>query len=315
MSKYLVLGGTGSLGVALCKELIDEERVCIYSRDYHKQEFLRASLNNPTNFRWFLGDIRDKSRLKLAMRSVDYVINAAALKSVPDGEYNPQEILEINCLGHENVLEAALETNRSVEFISSDKAVDPQNLYGSTKKLGEGLTVAYNNHSGADGPRFFSVRYGNVLGSNGSVVPLFRSKLKNNIPFPITNPTMTRFWITLPQAAKFVVQCWKFAVGGEIFIPKLKASTISTLADAIALEHPKIAIGERPAEKLHERMISEYEIPRTYDVGFAYMIAPALHFWDRDWQPYGTKVDTMDYSSSSVEQLTVDELKEMLKDG
>lgn len=280
----LVTGGTGSFGQVCVKYLLEKtgaSRVIVFSRDEWKQWQMREadpSFHHP-NVRFFLGDIRDKERLKLALRDVNYVIHAAALKQVPAAEYNPSEFVNTNVLGAMNLSSAAIEAGvEKVVSLSSDKAVNPINLYGATKLCSDKLLIAANAYVGKKGePRFSVVRYGNVLGSRGSLIPLWKDLVaKGATSIPITDSSMTRFWITLQEAVQFVLMTLEQSVGGEIFIPKSPSVTIESLAKACFPQLSLKLIGIRPGEKLHEVLISHDDARTTYEFSDHYRILPAF---------------------------------------
>jgi len=259
----LITGASGSLGTALLERLTTAptyDRIVVFSRDELKQHHLRERFPDK-RLRWFLGDVRDLERLTLAFHGIDHVIHAAALKQVPAGEYNPSEFIRTNILGTMNVCLAALGSSVSkVLLVSTDKAVSPVNLYGATKLCAERFVLAANNYSGAQGCAFSVVRYGNVAGSRGSVIPLFREKLAQGQALPITDPNATRFWITLPQAAAFVLEKLAAMQGRETFVPKMPSVRLKDLVMAL-LSPGAVAtpIGLRPGEKLHETVVAEFE--------------------------------------------------------
>jgi UDP-N-acetylglucosamine 4,6-dehydratase len=281
----LITGGTGSFGRRFVKTVLERyspRRLVILSRDELKQFDMRQELSEifPQEkmdlLRFFLGDVRDRDRLELAFRGVDMVVHAAALKQVPAAEYNPSECIHTNVMGAENVVRACLHNRvRQVIALSTDKACSPINLYGASKLASDKIFVAANNLSGDLGARFSVVRYGNVAGSRGSVAPFFRRLLeKGAAELPITDPRMTRFWITLDQGVNFVLSCFEMMRGGEIFVPKIPASTIVELASAMGPGLPHKVIGIRPGEKLHEAMISADDARLTVDLGDRYAIEP-----------------------------------------
>ena len=275
----LITGGTGSLGNALVSELIHSptfERICIYSRDEHKQEQMRVKYNNNPKLRFFIGDIRDKDRLTLACKNIQLIVHTAALKIVPTAEYNPFEALKTNVIGAQNLIEAAIANNHMVYptgypkvlAISTDKAVHPINLYGATKLCAEKLFIDANNIMGKHGPRFSVARYGNVSNSNGSVIPLFKSQVTKGKQLTITHDHMTRFWITLDQAVSLIKYSLDTMHGGEIFVPKMNAFNVKDLAMVMMdsyLPEKKWCevIGIRPGEKLHEEIITREEMETT----------------------------------------------------
>ncbi len=269
-SSVLITGGTGSLGKALIEEMLSNtkvKRIAIYSRDELKQYNLRNYFKDDLRLRWFLGDIRDIERLKRALHNVDYVIHAAALKQVDTGEYNPMEFIKTNILGSQNVIEASIDTGvKKVVALSTDKASSPINLYGATKLAADKLFIAANSYSKGYGTTFAVVRYGNVMGSRGSVIPFFREFAKANKPLPITDMRMTRFWISISDAVKFVLGSFPIMQGGELYVPRIPSMKIIDLAQAVAPNSELIEIGVRPGEKLHEEMISAEDSRRTISI-------------------------------------------------
>ena len=269
-SSVLITGGTGSLGKALIEEMLSNtkvKRIAIYSRDELKQYNLRNYFKDDPRLRWFLGDIRDIERLKRALHNVDYVIHAAALKQVDTGEYNPMEFIKTNILGSQNVIEASIDTGvKKVVALSTDKASSPINLYGATKLAADKLFIAANSYSKGYGTTFAVVRYGNVMGSRGSVIPFFREFAKENKPLPITDMRMTRFWISISDAVKFVLGSFPIMQGGELYVPRIPSMKIIDLAQAVAPNSELIEIGVRPGEKLHEEMISAEDSRRTISI-------------------------------------------------
>jgi UDP-N-acetylglucosamine 4,6-dehydratase (inverting) len=282
----LITGGTGSFGFAFVKTILnrypDIKRLVIFSRDEQKH-FNMSQVFNEADYpqlRYFIGDVRDGDRLKKAMKDIDYVIHAAAMKHVHISEYNPMECVKTNILGAENVINACLECGVSkVVALSTDKAAAPINLYGATKLASDKLFISANNIKGWTPISFSVVRYGNVMGSNGSVIPFFLRKKQNGGVLPITDPKMTRFNISLEDSVEMVLHTLENAWGGEIFIPKIPSYTITNLAEAIGPDCEKPVIGIRPGEKMHEEMITESDSHLTYDIGKYYVILPALHQW------------------------------------
>jgi len=281
----LITGGTGSFGRRMVKTLLtqyDPKKVIILSRDELKQYEMRQDLEEQlpahivSKLRFFLGDVRDRLRLELAFRGVDIVIHAAALKQVPAAEYNPSECIATNVNGAENVVWAALSSRVSrVVALSTDKACSPINLYGATKLASDKIFVAANNLSGDIGTRFCVVRYGNVVGSRGSVVPYFKKLLAQGVEaLPITDVRMTRFWITLDQGVAFVLSSLELTQGGEIFVPKIPATTMVDLAEALSPNTKHRVVGIRPGEKLHEMMISSDDARVTYELDDRFVIEP-----------------------------------------
>jgi len=304
----LVTGGTGSFGRRFVRYALDHggvRRIVVFSRDELKQSELQQQVNDP-RVRYFLGDIRDEPRLRRALSGIDYVIHAAALKQVPAAEYNPMECIKTNVLGAENLINASIDAKvKRVVALSTDKAVNPINLYGATKLCADKLFVAANNLSGAGGTRFATVRYGNVVGSRGSVVPLFLAHRKHGW-LPITDERMTRFWITIDEGVKFVASCVAMMEGGEIFVPRLATMTIVDLAKAIAPEAELRVVGIRPGEKLHETLIPRDESRNTFDHGTFFVIRPAAQSLDRpslvNGVPGRRVAEEFHYTSDSAEK-------------
>lgn len=319
----LVTGGTGSFGKAFTKELLKNckpKAVRIFSRDELKQWEMEKELKDHPNFdvlRFFIGDVRDKDRLFRAMEEVDVVVHTAALKQVPTLEYNPFEAVKTNILGTQNVIECAIDTKvKKAIFISSDKAVNPINLYGATKLVAEKLFIQGNSYAGGRSTRFSVVRYGNVVASRGSVIPLFIEQAKNNI-ITVTDERMTRFWITLEQGVKFVIDCIEKMVGGEIFVPKIQSMKIIDLARTIAPQAKIKITGIRPGEKLHEVLIHRDETRHTKDLGSYFMIETGFVSWKRRKLTGGKKIlkDGFYYSSENNSQwITVEELRKIVKE-
>lgn len=281
----LITGGTGSFGKKYVETLLKNyspKKIIIYSRDELKQFEMQQVYNAPC-MRYFIGDVRDASRMRRAMRGVDYVIHAAALKQVPAAEYNPMECIKTNIDGAENVIEAALDNNvKKVIALSTDKAANPVNLYGATKLASDKLFIAANNIAGGQDTTFSVVRYGNVVCSRGSVVPIFQKFIDDGADhIPITHPDMTRFWISLQQGVDFVLKNFERMLGGEIFVPKIPSIKITDLATAMAPELPQKIIGIRPGEKLHEVMCPADLCFDTFEYHDHFVIAPGIIFSSR----------------------------------
>ena len=320
----LITGGTGSLGKALVKHILSTypkvKKVIIYSRDEQKQFVMAQTypVEKYPQIRFFIGDVRDLSRLKRAFDNVDYVIHAAAMKHVHLAEYNPDECIKTNIGGAQNVIDASLATNvKGVVALSTDKACAPINLYGATKLTSDKLFVAANNITGEKLIKFSVVRYGNVMGSNGSVIPFFLKKKKEGF-LPITSEKMTRFNISLQQGVKMVMHALSNAWGGEIFIPKIPSYKILDVAKAIDSNCELRVVGVRPGEKIHEEMITSSDSYRTYDLGKYFVILSSRNEWDLDdyiTQNNAVKVkENFSYSSgSNLEWETVESLKLLIE--
>ncbi len=320
----LITGGTGSFGHQFTNYILENycpQKVIIYSRDEYKQFIMDNEYKTHPQYnklRFFIGDVRDAERLKLAMKNVDYVIHAAALKQVPACEYNPNEAIKTNINGAVNVINAALETNvKKVIALSTDKAVNPINLYGGTKLVSDKLFCAANSYSGADGTRFAVVRYGNVAGSRGSVIPFFQNIIANGgEELPITDYRMTRFWISLEDGVKLVIHALENARGGETFIAKIPSFKITDLAEAMLPGCRKPEVGIREGEKLHEIMITHEDAIHTYEYDRHFVIYPNYNWWGKkELIPGGKPVEAeFEYSSGkNKEWLTVESLRELLK--
>jgi UDP-N-acetylglucosamine 4,6-dehydratase len=319
----LITGGTGSFGQQYVDTLLRRykpKRLVILSRDELKQYEMQQKFNDPI-MRYFLGDVRDADRLKQAMRGIDYVIHAAAIKHVPAAEYNPMECIKTNIHGAQNVIEAALENNvEKVIALSTDKAAIPINLYGATKLASDKLFVAANNIAGSRQTRFAVVRYGNVVGSRGSVVPFFKQLIKEGVTsLPITDTRMTRFWITLKQGVDFVLKNFQRMHGGEIFVPKIPSMHLTDLAESLQPGIDTHIIGIRPGEKLHETMCPADDSHLTLEFDDHYVIQPSIkmsHTRTYETNNLGENgipvAQGFEYNSGSNEHfLTVDELREL----
>jgi UDP-N-acetylglucosamine 4,6-dehydratase/5-epimerase len=277
----LVTGGTGSFGQCFVRTLLQRHqprRVIVFSRDEAKQFDMARVLDGPA-MRYFIGDVRDGARLRQALRDVQIVVHAAALKQVPAAEYNPMECIKTNVHGAENLISAAIDNEvERVIALSTDKACNPINLYGATKLVSDKLFVAANNTAGGHRTRFSVVRYGNVMGSRCSVLPLFRQCAAEGVPLPITDPRMTRFWITLQQGVDFVLKSFERMQGGELYVPKIPSARITDLARAVAPDAPTRVVGIRPGEKLHEMMCPRDDAHLTLEFADHYVVRPAITF-------------------------------------
>lgn len=321
----LITGGTGSFGKEFVKNIIDSgaipKRLIIFSRDELKQ-FEMAQTFSESEYpfiRYFIGDVRDKQRLSFALEGVDYVVHAAALKQVPAAEYNPFECIKTNVLGAQNLIEASMENNvEKICALSTDKAASPINLYGATKLCSDKLFVASNNTKGARNYSASVVRYGNVMGSRGSVIPFFLKQSKEK-KLTITDERMTRFNITLSDGVKMVNWAIENSLGGEIFVPKIPSYNIMDLASAVSQDSKKEIIGIRPGEKLHEEMISVSDAQNTVDLGSYYAILPGFESIKKEYSEKYKDLkfvdDNFSYNSgTNPEFLSIDELKKLLKD-
>ena len=323
----LITGGTGSFGKKYTETLLNRykpKKIIIFSRDELKQ-FEMQQVYNAECMRYFIGDVRDKERLLQACKGVDYIIHAAAMKQVPAAEYNPTECIKTNIDGAENVIRAAIDNGvKKVIALSTDKAANPVNLYGATKLCSDKLFVAANNMVGGEVPRFAVVRYGNVVGSRGSVVPFFRKLLDEGAEsLPITDMRMTRFWITLQQGVDFVIKNFSRMKGGEIFVPKIPSVKMTDLAEAIKPGIGVHEIGIRPGEKLHEKMCPRDDSYRTLEFDDHYVIAPSITFYEGS---INFEMNNLGEKGIAVEQgfsydsgtnnwfLTVDETKKLLEE-
>jgi UDP-N-acetylglucosamine 4,6-dehydratase/5-epimerase len=288
-ASILITGGTGSFGKSFVETVLREynpRRLAIFSRDELKQYDMQVGgldQNTHPALRYFIGDIRDQDRLTMATRSVDIIIHAAALKQVPTAEYNPFECIHTNVLGAENVVRSAIQNDvKKVIALSTDKAASPANLYGASKLASDKIFIAGNNLSGENGCRFSVVRYGNVAGSRGSVIPYFMGLVAQGAKcLPITDDRMTRFSITLNEGVNFVLSCTTSMRGGEIFVPKIPSLRITDIAKAVAPDMPQEIVGIRPGEKLHEVMITEDDARTTLELSDRYVIEPAFAWWSR----------------------------------
>lgn len=321
----LITGGTGSFGKKFVQNILENykpSRLIIYSRDEMKQ-YEMAQVFSETEYpmlRYFIGDVRDRDRLTMAMREVDYVIHAAALKHVTVAEYNPTECIRTNIDGAENVVRAALDNNvKKVIALSTDKAANPINLYGASKLASDKIFISANNLSGSIGTRFAVVRYGNVIGSRGSVVPFFQKLIDEKADaLPITDERMTRFWITLQQGVDFVLSSIEMMIGGEIFVPRIPSMKMTELATAMAPHMKQKIVGIRPGEKLHEVMVPADDGRSTFMLDDRYVINPAFAFWNREDAEYAKNAedvpDDFHYSSDTNDEwLDRDGLMEMLE--
>lgn len=313
----LITGGTGSFGKRFIKHVLKghkPRRLVVFSRDELKQHEMRVHGFNDPILRYFIGDVRDRDRLRRAMSGVDIVVHAAALKQVPACEYNPLEAIATNIRGAENVVEAAIDRNVGrVIALSTDKAVSPVNLYGATKLCAEKLFVQANAYSGAAPTRFSCVRYGNVVGSRGSVVPLFKEQAKSGI-LTITDDRMTRFWLTLDQAVQFVLKALSLMKGGEVFVPKIPSMRVSALAKAVGPQCRLKHVGIRPGEKLHEDLISETEARHTLEKEDLFVIQPLHSWWNQDDAIPGDSLpEGFQYrSDKNTQWLTEEQIREMI---
>lgn len=323
-ASVLITGGTGSFGKCLVRKFLDEaklHRCIIFSRDELKQFEMEERLRGHPNascLRFFIGDVRDHKRLMMALRGVDYVIHAAALKHVPIAEYNPFECIKTNVLGAENVAEASIACGvKKVVALSTDKAASPLNLYGASKLASDKIFIAANSLGGSQDFSCSVVRYGNVLGSRGSVIPYFRKMIDNGTDhLPITDMRMTRFWITIEHGANFVLSSLSLQQGGEIFVPKIPSMKITDMARNIAPQLPQKKIGIRPGEKLHEIMITRDDARQTIELDDRYIITPQFTFWDGGlYNNLGAKHVAEDFeytSDNNSEWLDDDSFQELL---
>ncbi|MGA2030838.1 MAG: UDP-N-acetylglucosamine 4,6-dehydratase (inverting) [Thermoguttaceae bacterium] len=312
-----ITGGTGSFGKKCAEILLGEyhpRKLIIFSRDELKQyEMHNAGYDHPST-RFFLGDVRDRDRLLRALHGVDVIIHAAALKQVPACEYNPREAIRTNVDGAQNIVDAAIDCGvRRVLALSTDKAVNPVNLYGATKLCAEKVLIQGNAYAGAGQTRFSCTRYGNVLGSRGSVIPLFQKQRKSG-KLTVTDARMTRFWLTLEQGVRFVLSCIEQMHGGEVFVPKIPSMKINDLAEAVAPGCAIQYVGIRPGEKLHEVMISQDEARHALRLDDKFVIQPAYPWWEGDnWSGGRPLPDGFEYNSNTNDQwMTIEELRRIV---
>jgi UDP-N-acetylglucosamine 4,6-dehydratase/5-epimerase len=319
-SSILITGGTGSFGhafVPLTLEKYNPRRLVIFSRDEMKQWEMAKLYGNDERVRFFIGDVRDKDRLSRALHGVDYVVHAAATKIVPTAEYNPFECVKTNIIGAMNLIDACIDQNvKAVVALSTDKASSPANLYGATKLASDKLFVAGNSYSGKVSTKFSVVRYGNVMGSRGSVIPFFKSIAETGV-LPITDERMTRFMISLEQGVDLVWHAFEDMVGGEIYVKKIPSMNITDIARAVAPEAKHEIVGIRPGEKLHEQMIGEEDALHTYEYSDYYKILPAIHKWSEDPDRIngGVKVspDFTYSSNNNTDWMSTEQLREWIK--
>lgn len=322
----MITGGTGSFGKEFTKTVLRQypnvKKIIIYSRDEFKQ-FIMSNMPefrpHMDKLRFFIGDVRDKERLRLAMQEVDFIVHAAALKQVPACEYNPFEAIKTNIMGAQNVIDVALENNvKKVIALSTDKASSPINLYGATKLCSDKLFIAANGYCGKKKTRFSVVRYGNVAGSRGSVIPFFQELVKNGEKsLPITDPNMTRFWLKLENAVWLVLKAFEVMQGGELFVKKIPSMRIMDLAKAIAPDLATHIIGIRPGEKIHEQMISEEDARHTLELDEYYIIQPDLPWWNNRKKDIGGKPVAENFvynSGTNTEWLSVEQMRELISD-
>lgn len=319
-TSILVTGGTGSFGKAFVQyalDNLDPRRIVVFSRDELKQYEVRQALKDDDRLRWFIGDIRDRSRLTRAMYGVDHVVHAAALKQVDTAEYNPFEFVQTNVHGSQNVVEAAIDTGvKRVVALSTDKASSPINMYGATKLVSDKLFVSANHYAAGHDTRFSVVRYGNVMGSRGSVVPFFQALAARGGSLPITDARMTRFWITLPAAVKFVVDSFEMMQGGELYVPRIPSMKVIDLAAAVAPTAATHEIGVRPGEKLHEEMIALDDGRRTVRLDDRYVVQPVIATWGYQPTPGEAVPEDFRYSSDCNDLwLSVDAMRRLIAEG
>ena len=315
-SSILITGGTGSFGhkfIPLTLDKYNPKRLVIYSRDEMKQWEMAKLYSGDDRVRFFIGDVRDKDRLSRALHGIDYVVHAAATKIVPTAEYNPFECVKTNVMGAMNLIDACIDRKvKGVVALSTDKASNPANLYGATKLTSDKLFIAGNSYSGESGTKFSVVRYGNVMGSRGSVIPFFLERVKLGLEMPITDERMTRFMISLEQGVSLVWHAFEDMVGGEIYVKKIPSMRIMDIVKAISPDAKTVNIGIRPGEKLHEQMIGYEDAPYTFEFNGYYKILPAIHEWNKD----GARIRSgkpvpleFTYSSdNNSEWMTIDQL-------
>ena len=315
-SSILITGGTGSFGHVFVKATLAKyspKRLIIFSRDEMKQWEMAKQYADDKRVRFFIGDVRDKDRLSRALHGVDFVVHAAATKIVPTAEYNPFECVKTNIFGAMNLIDACIDQGvKRVVALSTDKASNPANLYGATKLASDKLFVAGNSYSGKDATRFSVVRYGNVMGSRGSVIPFFMSLVDEGV-LPITDTRMTRFMITLDQGVELVWHAFEDAIGGEIYVKKIPSMTITDIAHAVLPNARFDIVGIRPGEKLHEQMIGTEDAPYTYEYDSHFKILPAIHSWHEDPERIGDgKIVPPDFiysSDNNPEWMTKNDLR------
>ncbi len=316
----LLTGGTGSFGKKFTEVMLDEyhpQKLIIFSRDELKQHEMRMSGFDHPSLRYFIGDVRDKDRLYRALVGVDLVVHAAALKQVPACEYNPFEAVKTNVLGAQNIIDAAIDNGVDrVMALSTDKAVNPINLYGATKLVAEKLFVQGNAYVGVGNTRFSCVRYGNVVGSRGSVIPAFKKQRESGV-ITVTDKRMTRFWLTLEQGVRFVISCIERMQGGEVFVPKIPSMRIMDLAEAVAPGCEIKVIGIRPGEKLHEVLVARDESRYTLELDDRFVVQPVHPWWKAvNWSEGKPLPDGYKYTSDKNDQwLTIEELRQMIGEG
>lgn len=323
-SRILVTGGTGSFGKKFVEMVLKRypkvKRLVVYSRDELKQYEMSQVFpqSKYPQMRYFIGDVRDGDRLKRACEQIDIIVHAAALKQVPTAEYNPMECIRTNIMGAENVVNAAMDCGiKKVVALSTDKAAAPINLYGATKLCSDKLFIAANSVKGFRDLKFSVVRYGNVMGSRGSVIPFFLEKRKSGV-IPITHPDMTRFNITLEEGVEMVLHAIEHSWGGELFVPKIPSYKITTLAEALAPNCKTEIVGIRPGEKIHEEMITETDSLNTYDCGRYYVMTPAVASWSMaEWEHrFGAKKVSEGFrynSGANSDWLTIEQIRQLVK--